>query len=196
MRLIIIRHGETEENVKKLIQGRIPGKLTKKGISQSKKLAKRLKNEKIDAIFSSDLKRAEDTVKEIAKFQKAPVFYISELREKNFGVFEGCPREEYYSAVEKSNLSFGKFKPENGESLEEVKKRIERFLQELFKKYKGKTVLLCTHGGVIKSVFAIFLKKKIDEVIDIDIDNTGVNIFEFSDDGKHEVIMINSIEHL
>jgi len=57
MRLILVRHGETEENVAKITQGHMPSKLTKQGIEQAKKLALRLKDEKIDKIFVSDLKR-------------------------------------------------------------------------------------------------------------------------------------------
>ena len=67
MKLIIARHGETEENKKGILQGHLPGKLTELGIEQSKKLALRLKNEKIDAIYSSDLARASNTAKEIIK---------------------------------------------------------------------------------------------------------------------------------
>lgn len=75
MKLIIVRHGETEENASEIIQGHSLGKLSKKGIEQSKKLALRLKGEKIDMIFSSDLERAKDTIKEVARFHK--VQYIT-----------------------------------------------------------------------------------------------------------------------
>lgn len=83
MRLIITRHGETEENTAGIIQGHLPGKLSDRGIAQAKKVALRLKNEKIDAIYSSDLARTSDTAKEIAKFHPTiPIEFVKELREK------------------------------------------------------------------------------------------------------------------
>jgi len=61
MKLIIVRHGETEENKKGIVMGHLPGKLSQEGINQIKKVALRLKDEKIDFIYSSDLTRASDT---------------------------------------------------------------------------------------------------------------------------------------
>ena len=67
MKLILTRHGETVDNIKGILQGQNPGKLSENGIQQAKQLALRLKNENIDAIYSSDLARAADTAKEIYK---------------------------------------------------------------------------------------------------------------------------------
>jgi len=90
MKLILVRHGETEENKKGILQGHLPGKLTELGRDQAKKLALRLKDEKIDAIFSSDLARASDTTREIAKYHpNVPLFFVEELREKNQGSLTG-----------------------------------------------------------------------------------------------------------
>jgi broad specificity phosphatase PhoE len=68
MRLILTRHGETEENKLGIVQGHMQGTLSKEGIHQAEKLAERLRKEKIDAIFSSDLKRAVDTSKIILSY--------------------------------------------------------------------------------------------------------------------------------
>ena len=76
MRLILTRHGQTEENVKRILQGHMPGKLTPLGIEQAKKLASRLKDENIDAIYSSDLARTTDTTKEMDLFTIS-IFAIS-----------------------------------------------------------------------------------------------------------------------
>ena len=90
MRLIITRHGETEENQAGILQGHLPGKLSVLGIEQARKVALRLKDEKIDLIFSSDLARASDTAKEIAKFHpNVPVKFVKDLRERNYGEFQG-----------------------------------------------------------------------------------------------------------
>ena len=96
-RLLLIRHGETVDNVNKIMQGQTPGKLTPNGVEQARELAMRLKQEHIDAFVSSDLKRAVDTCVEIA----APHFdgdrakaldsimQTPLLRERDWGSFTG-----------------------------------------------------------------------------------------------------------
>ena len=68
MRIILTRHGETEENKKGIMQGHMPGNLSVEGINQAKKLGLRLKDENVSAVYSSDLKRAVDTTNIILSF--------------------------------------------------------------------------------------------------------------------------------
>ena len=70
MKLIFVRHGETIENQNHTIQGQTPGQLSEEGKEQARLVAERLKEVKIDKIFTSDLARAKDTAKEIAKFHQ------------------------------------------------------------------------------------------------------------------------------
>ncbi len=89
MKLIITRHGETEENRTGIVQGHLPGQLSESGIEQAQKLALRLKGEKIDVIYSSDLDRASDTAKEIAKdHPSVPIRFVRDLidQEKNYKI--------------------------------------------------------------------------------------------------------------
>ena len=89
MKLIITRHGETEENVAGVVMWHLPWKLTKIGISQAKKVALRLQNEKIDYIYSSDLARAADTAKEIAQYHPNTPFELTkQLREMDLWEFQ------------------------------------------------------------------------------------------------------------
>ena len=83
MKIIITRHGETIENQEGIIQGHLPGTLSSKGLEQAEKLAERLKKEKLDYIFSSDLARSADTTKIISRYHKeVPVEFRRELKEK------------------------------------------------------------------------------------------------------------------
>ena len=95
MRVILTRHGETKENKKTIVQGHMPGHLSELGKKQAEMVAIRLKDEKIDFIYSSDLKRAADTAKEIAKYHPdIPIEFTKELRERNLGEFQGkCSKE-------------------------------------------------------------------------------------------------------
>ena len=97
MRLILTRHGETEDNVKEILQGQAGGKLTAKGIEQAKKLALRLKKEKIDKIYVSDLKRAVDTAKELHAYLKAEKLFNPKGNIKN--------SEFYISVANKDNTN-------------------------------------------------------------------------------------------
>lgn len=196
MKLIIVRHGETEENVKGIRQGHLPGKLTEKGREQARKLAERFRYEKIDAIFSSDLKRAKDTAKEIARYHNIPVQYTEKLREISGGIYEGKPKEELHEAREKSRKTKLEFRPEEGETFEELKERVKNFLEELKKKYKGKTVLICSHGNYIETLLGILLKRPLEKSLEIKQSNAAVNIVEAKDSGEHEVRVINCIQHL
>jgi broad specificity phosphatase PhoE len=176
MKLIVVRHGETSENVKGILQGSLDVSLNKTGRQQAKAIGHRLKSEKIDVVFSSDLKRAKQTAKEIARFHKVPVHYVKEIRERDGGIFEGRPFTLLKLAADKSGVPFEHYKPKNGESLTEVQKRIQRFMQKVSTKYKGKTVLLVTHGGVTRALASLYLEMPLKRLIRIPTYNTGLLI--------------------
>jgi len=188
MRLILTRYGETEENKKHIIQGHLPGTLSVEGIEQGRKLAERLRSEKIDAIFSSDLKRAADTAKMIAKFHPGiKVVYTEKLCEGDPGSFTGQSSRE----VDWSN------RPADAETTEQMQKRAGDFLEEVYEKYPDKAVLFVGHNGINKS-FVTYIKnllynhlEKIDNQ-----DNTAVNIFEICADKNHKTHLLNCTRHL
>ncbi len=197
MKLFLVRHGETEDNVQKILQGHKGGKLTKEGLEQAKKLALRLKNEKIDAIFSSDLKRCKDTTEEIAKFHNGPVYYRHDLRERLSGIFEGRPSEEMRKAREMEGKKRHEFKPENGENYIEVSERASKFLRFLLEKYKNKTVLICSHGGFNKVLLGIIMEKPLDEsTFELEQNNCCINLIEIKSGQKYEICLLNNTEHL
>lgn len=197
--MIIVRHAETDEALKGIVQGHQHGKLTENGKEQAKKLALRLKSEKIDVIFSSDLRRARNTTEELAKFHKVPVHYTPELRERCCGIFEGRSREEFYKAEKESSLSVPEFKPDSGESFVELRKRAQKFLNtmlENYEYYKGKSILVSSHGGWIKMLFSIILKKSIEEALEVAQKNTCVNIVVVDKNLNGRLIMLNDVGHL
>lgn len=198
MKLIIARHGETEDNVNEIIQGQTGGILTPKGREQTSKLALRLENEKIDIIYSSDLKRASDTAKEILKYhQDVPVFYTPLLRERAFGKWEGRPIPEWRKYCKERGLTRREVRPEGGgENFQDILKRVKRFMDELVPKHLGDTVLLVSHGGVIKCLYSILLNKPLKDVMEMDVGNTALCVAEVKKDHLWKVQTINCIEHL
>jgi broad specificity phosphatase PhoE len=191
VKLIIVRHGETEENVKGICQGTSLGTLSAKGIEQAKKLALRLKDEKIDKIYVSDLKRAKDTAKEIIKYHpKAEITYTPELRERNWGTFEGKRREEMNEADFKND----NYRPEKGETRKEAKQRAAKFADKL-KKEHNKTVLLVSHVGTITHLMLHLLQKDWKEHEQYHHHNCALTILEITEKEK-KIVTFNCCKHL
>ena len=187
MKLILVRHGETEENKLKILQGHTHGVLSSNGIEQAKKLAQRLKNEKLDYIYSSDLNRTFDTAKEICKYHKIIKIQITkQLRESDFGDNTGKKESE----IDFNNL------PENWEDIADVQKRVVTFLYEIYSKHKNDTVLFATHFGCVVAILAHFLELDTNEILKLKQGNTAVNIIEINGDNKHILHLKNCTKHL
>ncbi|MGC8868635.1 MAG: histidine phosphatase family protein, partial [Sulfurihydrogenibium sp.] len=88
-KIYLCRHGESEYNAKKIVQGHIDTNLTEKGIKQAQSLAEFLKDKNIQKIVSSDLKRAYQTAKTVAEVLGLTVHVDQRIREMHFGTWEG-----------------------------------------------------------------------------------------------------------
>ena len=107
MKLILTRHGETVENIDGIIQGHLPGKLSEKGIDQAEQLARRLKSEKLDFIYSSDLERAAATARAIVRFHPdIQIEFVEDLRERYLGTWQGQRREDLGFSADKGILEY------------------------------------------------------------------------------------------
>jgi probable phosphoglycerate mutase len=196
MKLILIRHGETIENVKGIIQGHLPGKLTKKGIEQAKKLALKLKDEKIDYIYSSDLARASDTTKEIIKFHpNTPIEFTNDLRERNSGEYQGKNKKEIKWAKEGDFKNY--IEPKKGETRTEICSRAKGFYDHIIKKHKEKNILLVGHGGINTALTSVIMGKSFVDVLKMgEMKNTCIIIFEINKDKNHKIRLFNCTKHL
>lgn len=158
-KIIIVRHGETDWNREKTMQGQLDVPLNWQGFLQAKAAAEKLQRETFDAIFSSDLKRAHQTAIVIAHRHNQEILTTPLLRERCFGELEGMAfgvptklvpwitaREEFYGRLNATSWIHREFKIETNE---EIGKRIEKFKKEHLLKYKNKNVLLVSHGGFI-----------------------------------------------
>lgn len=163
----IVRHGETDWNVKKILQGQTDILLNETGRKQAFELAQEFKKIKFDLVFSSDLKRAKHTVEIVALEHKLVVEATKSLRERKFGRLEGKKIEklkdfsEVFDALSAKQKFAFKSYPEI-ESDEEITSRVITLLRELVVSYPNKTILIGTHGGVIYSLLIHlgFLKYK------------------------------------
>ena len=192
MKFFITRHGETEENKLGILQGHMPGQLSKEGIEQAKALAYRLKDEYFDVIYSSDLKRVVDTTQEIMAYHHdKKLVFTKELRERDFGELTGKTRQELQAG---SGLDV---EPKQGESKVAFFARAKKILQDLLAKHEKETVLLVCHGGIGQLIIAQILGKNYEEMLAMEkLGNTSLSIFEIAKDSTYQEICYNSTSHL
>lgn len=154
MRLLVVRHGRTDWNDLKKVQGLADIELNETGKMQAKEVGKSLENEKIDLIICSPLKRTRQTANIINEGKNIDIIYDERIKERDFGEFEGLNRKEFdylgYWTYSKN------YKYENAENIQVFFKRIFDFLNDIKEKYKDKTVLLVIHGGVSVAINAYF----------------------------------------
>ncbi|HLC32692.1 MAG TPA: histidine phosphatase family protein [Candidatus Nanoarchaeia archaeon] len=195
MRLLLTRHGETEENKKGILQGWRQGTLTEKGKSQAKRLAQKLKDIHIDVIYTSDLKRCLDTARIIAQYRpNTIVIATKDLRERGLGVFEGrkVGREDWDALPG----DFYNNRPKGGETYCEVWKRIKRFYARLLKMYGSETVLVVSHGGTLLLLQGVIQSLTIEQALAKENQkHAAISEFEITDK-EYKMNCFNCITHL
>ena len=188
--IYLTRHGETEWNEKKLIQGHTDIPLNTKGKEQAKLLGKQLKDIDFDVVFSSDLLRAANSAEIIIKEKEMTVIKIKALRERFFGRFEGKSLTEMRKAFGEVMLvtkeKQKKLKIYDVENDEEIITRLIPFMKKIAKQYIGKKILMVTHGGLLRA-FLSYVNYEVPEYSDRPMKNTGYLIIE-SDGNKFEII--------
>ncbi len=192
MKLYLVRHGETVGNVEGRIQGQTDGELTDEGRMQAQRVAERLRHEDFDCIYSSDLARARNTAEAIHHYHgRTPLRFTEALRERAFGSCEGKLCEEMgFDKHGKWNL------PPDAEPNEQMIRRITTFLYAVFKKHSQDSVLFVSHGGIIMRLIEFLEKLDGKDIGFISLQNTAITILEFDEDGKHNLRLLNCVEHL
>jgi len=176
MKLILVRHGQSEANAKNILPGNDDGgKLTVKGIEQAKKAGKELKEKyKIDMIFCSPLRRAVETLENILIEYpiEGPVFMCKLLEERDYGEYAGVNEDE----IDWDNFEEDKLNKEMGvESLAELRKRANLFLEDLKLEENVSTVLVVAHSDLLRMIVSILTGKNFNGE---DIENAEILVFE------------------
>ena len=184
MRIIFVRHGQTSWNLQGKIQGQKNIPLDNLGMVQAKLLCSRLKEEEIDIIFSSPLARAFSTAIPLSNSHKIGLITTNLLSERNFGVLEGFkPKDINVNLKKKIILEKTKnpaFRPNKGESLNDLQKRILDFFQFLDCLSNSLSVLCVTHGGILELIYRKAMNKPLNTPRNWIIPNTAINVFEYS----------------
>lgn len=156
--IYFIRHGQTDWNVRELMQGQTDIPLNDTGRLQAQQMAKSLAGVTFDKVFCSPLSRAQETCKAVV--DASQIQLDNRIAERCFGEFEG---QSIYVMRERNfwntnaNQTF-----ERAESLHDFIARVHNFLEEITQNYKGKNVLVVAHGGVGMAVQSYFLGKPQD----------------------------------
>lgn len=202
-KVILVRHGQTLWNLELKYQGHCDIPLTDKGLHQAELAADRLKAEKVSAVYASDLDRAFKTAECIATKHNLSVTAIPELREINFGDWEGMtfaaitdPINSHWSAEMSKVFSHpGDAQIPGGENFVEVKERAMIALNKLVAAHPNQTIVIVSHGGTIRTLLCGILDIDLNNLWKIKQDNTAINMLEYYDD-KVFVSLVNDVHHL
>ena len=148
-KLYIVRHGQTDWNVKKLLQGATNIELNEVGIKQAEELSKRINLDKIDICFCSPLKRTRQTAN-ILLGDKVKIIYDNMIVERGFGDYEGKPIN-FDLLVSQWDYKLND-SSHNIESIQDCLLRAKKFIDKLKKEYPNKTILIISHGSFIKAL--------------------------------------------
>lgn len=164
MKLIFIRHGESEANVRRIVSNRnLPHGLTEKGRTQVKVLADDLANRQVTAIYSSPILRAQETAEIIAELLGVAIQIEDALREGDCGILEGCSDTETWTKVASLEKAWDAGDHDHriaeGESLNDIRARFEPFITQLINVYGNtdETIALISHGAVLHHMLPLVL---------------------------------------
>jgi broad specificity phosphatase PhoE len=152
--LLLARHGETDWNRARRWQGHADRPLTKRGRAQAEELAERLANVALDAVYSSDLRRARETAEAVARAQELGVVQLPELREVDVGSWEGLTRAEAETRFPDGFRRWlaGGTGWDDGESYGEMSARVLDAVDGIAREHEGGRILIVSHGGPIRAI--------------------------------------------
>lgn len=200
-RLIITRHGQSIANAERRFAGHSDFDLSDIGKQQAELVADYIcKNESIDIIYSSDLKRAYNTALPTAKRLGMEIIPTTDLREIFAGEWEALTTDEiaqiYAEDFDVWRNDYARSRCTGGESTAEVYARVTKAVCELAQKHDGKTIMLSTHATVVRSLSAFSMGLSAQQAGDIPFThNASINIFTY-EDGLLIPQKLDIIEHL
>lgn len=154
--LLLVRHGETDWNRERRFQGHADQPLNEAGREQARELAELLAGERIDAVYTSDLRRARETAEILASRLDAEVVVLRELREIDVGSWQGLSwpeiEELHPDGAERWHRDGHGW--DGGESYDELGERIVAALRSIAARHPGQRVLVVGHGGTVRATRA------------------------------------------
>ncbi len=198
-----IRHGETEFNRQRIVQGRrVNSALNATGRAQAEALARRFAERHLDVIYCSTLRRAEETAEIVARHHEGvPLIRVRDLEEISWGVYEGRPAtaevmQKLEEMVDRWRNGEFAYAAESGESILDVQHRALRALRRILEEHEGKTIMIVTHGRFLRVLLATLLQAYgLERMHEIHHANTAVNHVILNEE-TYEARLLNCTAHL
>jgi 2,3-bisphosphoglycerate-dependent phosphoglycerate mutase len=188
-RICFVRHGETDWNLERRIQGHTDVPLNATGRAQALAMAYNAGHHHFSAVYSSDLSRAMETALALAEREGLEVRSLPQLRERHYGIFQGLTAAEaatlhpmpfrLYSARD-THYDF-----ENGESLGAFAARVQEGIDWILRHHGGETLCAVSHGGVLDLLYRRATGRTLEAPRDFVIPNCALNWFHFDAHGCH-----------
>ena len=198
-RLLLVRHGITETNATRKFTGHSDIDLNTDGYRQAEMLRDRLAEENIDVIYSSDLKRAVVTAEIIASGHKAEVEICPDIRELNYGEAEGLTYREITERFPELGEMIARFSPvlsfPGGESFSDLTARARRFIDRLNNHAEEQTILVVSHGGMLRTLTCELLDMGHDHWPKFRFDNASLTIVDIYPQ-RAILSLLNDTSHL
>jgi broad specificity phosphatase PhoE len=196
--LILARHGETEWNVGKIFRGRADVNLDAVGVKQADLLGKYLGNCRLEAVYSSPLKRALDTATIVARYQKVGVHTAEDIIDLDYGEWQSLSEQQverlYPALLKEWHNSPHKARIPGGESLEDVRGRVIELVNDVLSRHQGR-ILLVSHRVVLKVLICSLLGLDDSHFWNISQDVCGITVFNYVD-GRFVLTRHNDTSHL
>ena len=200
VKIVLIRHGETDYNRENRVQGQLNSTLTPEGLEQAEAVTDWVaEHYAIDAIYASDLNRTVNTAKPLADRLGLPIHTTKELRELHLGLWQGLlytdAVERFPETARKRKEDPGNTRYEEGESYCDLMNRATKEMDRIAKENDGKTIAVYSHGGTIRAMICAWMGIPIKDIFTVPpIPNTAVNVLTY-ENGKVEFLLRNSVEH-
>lgn len=197
----LIRHGETEWNAGRRLQGWLDIPLSETGRQQAHRLAahlKALKSPDFDVVLSSDLWRAAETARIATSHLGLPIITSTRLRERNYGIYQGLDWSALTEGLANKGVNFRDpaQEIEDGESFGSFAQRITETMDAYAQKYAGKKILVFTHGGVVDIAWRKAGGHALTVKREGTILNTSINLFDIDTAGNWRMGAWNQVDHL
>jgi len=199
MRVILVRHGQTDWNEEGVFRGRIDIPLNTRGEKQASIIARTMRRVPLAAVYSSPLKRAYATAVSIARYHHMDVQICNELVDIDFGEWQGLKRSDvvqrYPDIFRVWEVTPEKVEIPGAETLDEVRERLMRGLNAILSEYPEETVVLVSHGLTNKVLLCAVLGLDNSHFWKIKQDNGALNVFKYTGAGS-KLFLMNETTHL
>lgn len=186
LELILVRHGETESNIRGTYCGWTDTPLNNKGVRQAREAALKLKDVRLDSVFCSPLTRAVQTAEMIVAGRACAITLAEPLKEHNFGIWEDMAhaeiQERYPEEAAAWENDWMNYEIEGGESAMQCYRRISGFVDCLVAAHDSGTILIVSHLGTIRYILIHLLKLPVDCIWRFAADNGSITRVIISED--------------